>query len=236
MILFSALALYAFFMIVPHIHLNNTMNAVAVIQSSQPVIVIDPGHGGFDGGAECNYITEKDINLKISNKLSMLTKLFGFQVLMTRNTDISIHDQENFPARNDKVSDMHKRLSILTSNPNAVAMSIHLNKYPESYVHGAQVFYAPNALYSNLLAQSVQDSFVALLQPDNTREIKAGNKDLYLLYKNTTTPGVIVECGFISNYEEAELLKDDTYQTKIALALCHSLFSYLNPVPVPLQE
>ena len=232
MALFSTIAIYSFLMIVPHIQQNNVINTSTIIDSHRPVIVVDAGHGGFDGGAQCNGIDEKEINLKISNKVCTLATLFGFDVVMTRDEDISIHDQANFPARNDKVSDMHKRLSILTSRPNALAISIHLNKYPESYVHGAQIFYAPNATGSDLLAQTIQDSFVALLQPDNTREIKAGSKDLYLLYQNTTNPGVIVECGFISNPDEATLLQNDTYQTNIALTLCHALFTYINPPPI----
>lgn len=220
-----AIAIYVFLFVFPLVYKENVVATSTIVQSQKPVIIIDSGHGGFDGGATANGILEKDINLIIGNKTNLLASLLGYQVIMTRTTDTDIADQTVYPARNDKTSDMYHRLALLTT-PNALAVSIHLNKYQQSHVNGAQVFYAPFQQDSSIFAQCIQNSFVNLLQPNNTRETKPATDDLYLLYQNKTNPAVIVECGFISNPEEAELLKTDSYQTKIALTLCHSFLAY----------
>ena len=128
--------------------------------------------------------------------------------------------------RAQKNSDLKNRLAMMTADPTSVAVSIHLNKFPQSRVKGAQVFYAPRSQRSELLAQTIQDNFRGLLQPDNTRQIKKADNSLFLLYNNTVTPAVLVECGFLSNPEEAALLASEDYQDKVAFAICWSLLQF----------
>ena len=200
--------------------------AVELPTTTRPVVILDPGHGGVDGGAESNGITEKEINLAIAHKVREFCTLFGFEVRMTRQEDVSIHDADKTTIRAQKNSDLKNRLKIMTEDANAVVVSIHLNKFPQSRVKGAQVFYAPKSQGSDLLAQTVQDSFRTLLQPENTRQIKKADSSLFLLYNNTVNPAVLVECGFISNPEEAALLKTEDYQDKVAFAICCSLLPF----------
>lgn len=196
--------------------------------TTRPVVVLDPGHGGIDGGAESGGIIEKNINLTIAKKVRELCLLFGFDVRMTRQEDVSIHDPDKTTIRAQKNSDLNNRLKIMTSDPSAVVVSIHLNKYPQSRVRGAQVFYAPKSQGSELLAQTIQDNFKNLLQPDNQRKIKKADSSLFLLYNNSVTPAVLVECGFLSNPDEAALLSSEEYQDKVAFAICWSLVQFYN--------
>lgn len=226
--LFFASALFMLAVVLfllPHLERRMAVQTMAVAQSNRPVVVLDAGHGGFDGGAQANGINEKEINLSIAHRERMLCTLFGFEVVMTRDEDESIHDSE---AVNKKRSDMHKRLAIMLANPQSVTVSIHLNKFSQPSAHGAQVFYAPKTPDSQLLAQTIQDSFHLLLQPDNKREIKKADKSLYLLYNNEITPAVLVECGFISNEAEAALLKTEKYQEQVAMTICYSLLKFQN--------
>lgn len=208
--------------------LNRTLESrvVELPTSTRPVVVLDPGHGGVDGGAEANGITEKNVNLSIAKKVRELCILFGFEVHMTRTEDVSIHDEGKNTIRAQKNSDLKNRLEIMTADPGAVVVSIHLNKFPQSRVKGAQVFYAPKSQGSELLAQTIQDSFRTLLQPENTRQIKKADSSLFLLYNNTVTPAVLVECGFLSNPEEAALLASEDYQDQVAFAICWSLLQF----------
>ncbi len=194
--------------------------------ANRPVVVLDPGHGGEDGGAQANGVNEQVINLILARKERLLCQLFGFQVVMTRDDDRSIHDQQAKTIREQKTSDLHNRLAIMTSDPGSIAVSIHLNKFPESYVHGAQVFYAPGSPGSDILAETIQQGFCQYLQPDNTRQIKPADQSLFILDQNTVTPAVMVECGFISNPEEAALLQQSHYQDQVAMVICHSLMKF----------
>lgn len=196
--------------------------------STRPVVVLDPGHGGIDGGAESNGVIEKNVNLSIAKKVRELCVLFGFEVHMTRQEDVSIHDEDKTTIRAQKNSDLNNRLKIMTKDPGAVVVSIHLNKFPQSRVKGAQVFYAPKSQGSELLAQTIQDNMKNLLQPENDRQIKKADSSLFLLYNNTVTPAVLVECGFISNPDEAALLASEDYQDQVAFAICWSLLQFYN--------
>lgn len=198
------------------------------VKSAVPVIVIDAGHGGVDGGAVASDGTnEKDINLDIALKLNELMKLNGFSTVMTRTEDISIHDDDATTIRQKKVSDLKKRLSILDDGDALCMISIHQNIYSSSKYSGTQVFYGKNNTLSETLADSIQNQVVTLMQPDNKRAIKQTTKDIYLLY-NAQKPCVMVECGFISNQEELSNLKDDEYQTKMAFAVFVGFLEYYN--------
>ena len=198
------------------------------VKSAGPVIVIDAGHGGVDGGAVASDGTnEKDINLDIALKLNELMKLNGFSTVMTRTEDISIHDDDATTIRQKKVSDLKKRLSILDDGDALCMISIHQNIYSSSKYSGTQVFYGKNNTLSETLADSIQNQVVTLMQPDNKRAIKQTTKDIYLLY-NAQKPCVMVECGFLSNQEELSNLKDDEYQTKMAFAVFVGFLEYYN--------
>ncbi len=189
-------------------------------------IIIDAGHGGFDGGAVANDGTpEKDINLQIAIKLSEFLKLHGYEVIMTRTEDTGTESDSSASIAERKKSDMKERLRIINENEDAIFVSIHLNKFTTSSAVGAQVFYSTNHPDSKVLGQAVQQTVKVLLQPDNERTIKKGTKSTYLLY-NAKIPAVIVECGFLSNSRELELLKTEEYQSKMAFAIFCGITNY----------
>ena len=198
----------------------------AALQRERPTVIIDPGHGGMDGGATDNNIIEKDINLAVSLNLRDLLSIQGFRVIMTREDDRSLHDDGLNEIARQKRSDMYHRLSVIESNPNAVFISIHQNKFEQHSSKGAQIFYSPNHPDSQKLAKSIQDSFRTLLQPNNHREIKEAQNNLFLLYESQI-PAVMVECGFISNPEEAAKLQTEDYQKQVAFAVYQGLHHYL---------
>lgn len=194
--------------------------------SFSKTIIIDAGHGGFDGGAVAKDGTvEKDINLNISNTLCSMLKLCGFDVIMTRTTDTGTEDNESSSIGQRKISDLHNRLKIINNYENAVFVSIHLNKFTTSAANGAQVFYSKNHENSKFLGDKIQKSIVALLQPGNNRVIKQGTKSTFLLH-NAKIPAVIVECGFISNAAELEKLKKLPYQQQMAFAVFCGILNY----------
>ena len=195
--------------------LESAKPTTATICSSRRV-VIDAGHGGFDGGCiGYSGTLEKDINLSISKKLSDMLSLFGFEVEMTRQDD---DDTASDGANQVKKSDIHNRAKIIDQKADTIGISIHQNKYENRSIKGAQVFYGVKNPLSEILAQSIQDSLREILDNDNQRQIKKGDRSIYLL-KNTKSPIVLVECGFLSNPNEEALLKTDAYQSKVAFAI-----------------
>jgi len=190
-------------------------------------IIIDPGHGGIDGGAVgIDGVIEKDINLAISLKLKSIFEMSGFEVIMTRESDESIHDKGLVGVLKQKKSDMRNRLKIINENPDAIVLSIHQNKFEVEKYHGAQMFYGAKNPLSYELAKALQEKFT-LLQKDNKREIKKGTKDLFLLYKSEN-PIVLIECGFISNYEECANLVSEDYQSKVAFIIYSAVYEKLS--------
>lgn len=196
--------------------------------STKSVIIIDAGHGGFDGGAVAGDGTiEKDINLNIALAVGELLAFGGYDVVLTRDTDTGTEDDASKPIQTRKVSDLKNRLALMSKYDNAVFVSIHLNKFNSSAAHGAQVFYSPTFSESQELGQCIQQSVKNLLQPENERKIKKATKSTYLLY-NATAPAVIVECGFLSNSEELKKLKDYDYQQQMAFAVYCGINDYFN--------
>lgn len=195
---------------------------------SDTVIIIDAGHGEFDGGAVAPDGTlEKDINLQIATKLKRMMIANGYRVVMTRTTDSGTDYSETTDIKSRKTKDMKNRLKLMNTTDNAIFVSIHLNKFEAGSAKGAQVFYSPKTEGSKELGESIQKSIVSLTQPENTRQIKSGTKNTYLLYY-AQKPAVIVECGFLSNNEELQLLKNDDYQSKIAFAVSLGILDYLS--------
>lgn len=200
-------------------------SAVGYIQNDITVI-LDAGHGGEDGGAVANGVTEKDINLSISNKLAEVLRLNGFRVILTRNTDKMINT-EGDTLRARKLSDMKNRLNLFNSSEKNVVISIHQNKFPVEKYQGAQVFYSINNPNSRKLALSLRENIRTLIQPYNEREIKPAGREIYLL-DNAETPAVIIECGFLSNPKEAEKLSNSDYQDKLVFAFMSGFLDFYN--------
>lgn len=211
-----------------HSALNKPRTVSAPQTKSGTVIIIDAGHGGEDGGAQSKSgILEKHINLSISEYLDEIFTFFGYETIMTRSDDKLIYDANCSSMREKKVSDIHNRMSIIENNPGAIFLSIHQNHYEGSLSHGTQVFYSPNNEKSEKLAQSIQKTVVSDIQTDNKRLIKKSGKEIYLLC-HAQVPAVMVECGFLSNEEEAQKLTQKEYQFQMALEIFKGTVSYLN--------
>lgn len=192
-------------------------------KSGAKVVVLDAGHGGDDPGKiGVNQANEKDVNLVIADKVKKELEAKGITVVMTREEDKGLYEEG---AKNHKVQDLQNRVELIHKAAPACAVSIHQNSYPEEYVKGAQVFYYTDSAEGKRLAECLQDTLVSEVDPDNHRQAK-GNTSYYLL-KKTDVPIAIVECGFLSNWEEAELLNDSGYQDQLAKAVCHGIESYL---------
>ena len=206
-------------------------NARAMQTASQTprirTVIVDAGHGGFDGGAvAADGTVEKVVNLAIAKRLCAVLDCAGLQTVMTRSGDDSIHDPSCTGIREQKISDIRNRLRIMEETPDSVFVSIHQNHFSQSKYHGTQVFYSACDVRSEPLAQFIQSAVVSALQPDNTRRIKQSGTEIYLLY-HAVRPAVMVECGFLSNPAETEKLKTDQYQTQMALAVAQGIMNYL---------
>ena len=191
------------------------------------IIILDAGHGGYDGGAVANDGTvEKDINLKIAKQTMMFLKLYGFEVIMTREEDVSTDSGGSLGGAFLKREDLENRLKLMKDNPESVFISIHLNKFTTSAANGSQVFYSKDDK-SKLLGEFIQKSIVKNLQPENQRVNKQATSSTYLLY-NATVPAVLVECGFLSNRAELERLKNSEYQQKMAFCIMSGILDYFS--------
>ncbi len=180
-------------------------------------VLLDAGHGGADGGAVApDGTAEKGINLDIALRARDMLRFFGYKVRMTRESDVSLHDASAATAREQKVSDMHRRLELY--NQADLVISIHQNKFGQAKYRGIQVFYSPNHPAGEPFAAVLRETLLSLLQPENTRELKRGDRSIFLLYK-TTAPAVLVECGFLSNPEELANLKREEYRQELAWAM-----------------
>ena len=208
---------------------KETLKAAAGSAKGRPVIVIDPGHGGMDGGASASDGTlEKDINLQIALRLKELAEEYPVDIIMTRESDISLHSDEEASIRNKKRQDLLKRKEIIDRAQGTLSVSIHLNSFPEDgSVYGAQVFYPDDDVKrtdgrteeqtSRAYAESIQKS-IEMKLPDG-RERSVMTKDDFLIFDNPTCPTVLVECGFLSNKAESEKLKTTEYQEEMAYAV-----------------
>lgn len=203
-------------------------SSVTVLKESEPVqnrtvIIIDAGHGGIDGGAtSCTGIPESHINLQISLRLNDLVQLLGFETKMIRKTDTSVYTEGNTIAA-QKVSDLKQRVKLVNETKNAVLVSVHQNTFLDSRYSGAQVFYA-NDNTSRELAKVMQAELISNLNPGSKRQCKSSD-GIYLM-QNIQRPGVLIECGFLSNPEEEANLQTAEYQKQIAsvVATCISRF------------
>ena len=188
-------------------------------------IVIDPGHGGMDGGAATTSgVKESDINLQISARLECLLTFMGCQTVMTRNADTHLGGPGY-----KKAADIKARLAAAEENNADILISIHQNHYSDSRYGGAQVFFG-GADGSDVLAKMVQDNLKEALDESNNRSIKDGTGTAYLL-KNADCSAILVECGFLSNPSDAENLQIADYQKKVAIAVAAGSIQFKGDSP-----
>lgn len=192
-------------------------------KDSSFVVVVDAGHGGFDPGkVGINNELEKDINLSIAIKVKEKLEEKNITVIMTRTEDTDLSDGTS---SSKKTSDMKKRITIINEAKADACISIHQNSYTSKEVKGAQVFFYSKSDNGKKLAEMIQESLKETLNDGNNRKEKA-NDNYYMLLKSECT-SVIVECGFLSNWEDATNLKDEFYQDKVAEAICSAVERFL---------
>lgn len=197
--------------------------ALYTMGTATSVVVIDAGHGGIDPGkVGVNDALEKEINLSIAMRLKDLLEQNDITVVMTRDEDKDLASEN---ATNRKNEDLKARVQLIANTAPVAVVSIHQNSYPEEDVEGAQVFYYSNSEDGKLLGTIIQNKLKEEINKNNHRIAKA-NKDYYIL-KRSTSPTVIVECGFLSNYKEAELLVTEEYQEKLAFAIHLGILQYI---------
>lgn len=189
------------------------------------VIVIDPGHGGIDPGALGKSGTvEDEINLSIALKLRRLIEQAGGLALMIREDDSGLYTEGKSKIRSKKNEDLKNRHELINESGADIFVSIHLNSFPQSQYYGAQTFYQIGDNKGKKLAEIIQSEFVTIIDRGNKRVTK-GTDSVYILRDNKI-PGALVECGFLSNYEEEQLLKDDHYQEKVAWCIFTGIVKY----------
>lgn len=192
-------------------------------KKKETTIVIDAGHGGNDPGkVGVNKANEKDINLAIAKELKKLLKKENINVVMVREEDIGLYAEGS---NSKKVEDMRNRCALIDEADPLCTISIHQNSYHEGSVKGAQVFYYEHSEGGKEIAECLQQHMIDELDKTNHRKAKAN--DSYYLLRKTKRPTVIVECGFLSNWEEAELLVTSKYQKKVAKAICNGILEYI---------
>ena len=193
-------------------------------KAAGPLILVDAGHGGSDPGMiGVSGLEEKGINLSISLLLRDTLEKSGYSVIMTREEDKGLYDSS---AVNKKAQDMQRRIAMIREHMPVLSVSIHQNSYHDAGVHGPQVFYYESSVEGKKLAEAVQSSLNDLLEVDRPRKVK-GNTSYYLLKRSSGTL-VIVECGFLTNPEEAQKLQTKEYQEKVAAAVSEGIRTYLN--------
>lgn len=203
--------------------------AITVISESRPLerrscIVIDPGHGGEDGGAtSCTGRLESAYNLEISLRLRDLLHLMGYETKMIRTQDTAIYVKGDTIAQK-KVSDLKERVRIINGSEDALLLSIHQNQFPDPRYSGAQVFYASTP-GSDMLAKQMQTALVAALNPGSRRKSKP-SKGVYVM-EHINCPGVLIECGFLSNPAEEARLRDAEYQKRLCCVISSTVSQWL---------
>ena len=194
-------------------------------EENNKIIVIDPGHGGIDGGAKSEGgVIEKDINLSISLKTKDALESKGYKVIMTRSEDVGLYT-EGKKVREKKIEDLGNRVKIKKENKCDAFISIHQNMFPQKNCKGAQVWSANNEP-SQKLGKIIQQKFKEEVDQNNKREAKVAKKEYKILNDGYEGASVIVECGFLSNPEECELLGKEDYQNKIANTLANAIDEY----------
>ena len=223
----TILALFAIFAAI--LWQGNAVNAsknLELKQSGEFILIIDPGHGGFDPGAVASDGTaESGINLAVGLQMEEMARLLGVETDMTRREDVSTESDASAAVRQRKNSDLKNRVEQVNGISGGVLVSLHQNSLPQvPAVHGAQVFYS-EVEDSRELAETVQSALNTVIN-DRNKEVKAAGGGVYLL-KNAKIPAILVECGFLSNGDETALLNTQAHQNRLALTILASVLEHL---------
>ena len=209
-----------------------TDKTVTVLSSARAdeaakVYIIDAGHGGIDGGAtSCTGVLESQLNLEISLRLNDLLRLLGQHTMMIRTTDKSVYTSGTTIAA-QKVSDLKERVRIVNETKNGVLISIHQNIFSDGKYAGSQIFYSDDQ-ESKGIAEKLQTNLIQFITPNNNRKIKPAD-GIYLM-AHITRPGILIECGFLSNIEEEAKLRSATYQKQICMVIATTIIAHFSDV------
>ncbi len=207
----------------------NDAAPVAVENTIQKAVILDPGHGGEDPGAVSDYsgLKEKDVNLNIALKVRDLLLNENYKVIMTREEDKLVYQEGTSNIVQKRKQDLLRRKKMMDEDGADIVVSIHLNKFPQTQYFGAQTFFPPNSPDSQKLAMSLQNSLKEIVNPNNQRAALV-KKDPIIILKNYKTTTSIVECGFLSNEEEEKNLASEEYQSKLAQAIKEGIVGYFS--------
>ncbi len=197
-----------------------------------PLVVVDAGHGGFDGGAiGLDGVIEKDLNLAIALRLREILRIYGIETVMTREDDTTREDDPTASYSKRKGSDTRNRAALAeAAGENVLFVSIHQNKYEGASSFGAQIFYGTEHEESQAIAEHLQACLISQLQPENYRVVKRGSDSIYLL-THLHCPAVLIECGFLSNRGDVDKLTDETYQDQLAFVIANGILQYYAQEP-----
>lgn len=211
--------------------MSRAATEVSLIQQQQscPVVIIDAGHGGMDGGTTSHTgVRESQVNLEIALRLNDLMHLLGYNTVMTRSEDVSL-STDGDTVRAQKTSDLKNRVEIVNQQENAILLSIHQNHFTQSQYSGPQVFYATSG-DSQALAEQMQLQLNAALAPSSNRACKKADGVYLMEHINTT--GILVECGFLSNATEEAKLQKPEYQKQICCVIAAAMTNYMETAAV----
>lgn len=220
-------ALISLVLIIPMLNFDFPMPTKEVGALSNITIVLDAGHGGEDGGCEGHGLVEKDLNLDITLRIAILLKEQGINVVLTRDSDVLLYDKNSDYQGKKKYQDVRKRLEITNSYENPVLISIHMNSFSQAKYSGLQVWYGEGNPNSKRLADSIQSNVKNILQPTNKRTTKKATSSIFLL-NNATCPAILIECGFLSNADDARALGDAEYRQNLANVIFNSIMEYIS--------
>ncbi len=197
----------------------------SAIASTQPIVILDAGHGGRDGGASsASGLLEKELNLAIVTYLDEILRIYGVNTILTRKDDSMLTTNQG---GTKKMQDLRARLNIANENPDAIFVSIHMNNFTQSKYSGLQVYYSPNKTDSSSLAITTQNLVKMHLQPENDRVCKEATSSIFLMHRMKNT-AILVECGFLSNEAEAQKLASPIYQKQLAFLIATSILEHCN--------
>lgn len=223
-LLMGCLLLICFYFLAKEAAVTSVSVLEADAEYKKEKILIDPGHGGMDPGMiGIQGLEEKRFNLAISLKLKKQLEKDGYQVLMTRDSDQGLYDENS---ENKKAQDMQRRIALISTEQPILAVSIHQNSYEDPMVCGPQVFYYADSVNGEHLAEAVQRRLNEI--PGVMRQREKKENTSYYILKRSPAVMILVECGFLTNPDEASLLQNDEYQEKIAEAIRFGILDYLN--------
>ena len=207
---------------------NPSLPSSATSENDGKTVIIDAGHGGEDGGASsASGLIEKHLNLEISCILRDMLEKAGVEVVMTRTDDRLLYDRNvDFQGRKKKL-DLAARLEVARTYEEGIFVSIHMNSFSDKRYSGLQVWYSQNCPGSMVLAQKIQSHTREKLQPNNKRTIKAADSKIFLL-DNAISPAVLIECGFLSNPEEARLFESQAYKNELARVIYEAIMEFIS--------